>query len=322
MTQIAFQLTRGQEKGRADRSGKMRKVHEFKTLCGYAANGSIVDGVREEDKGTDASWLRIFEMQGIRIPEATPNFASNVNHLLTGLELNHGGIGRRYATYLGQSHAKIYRTLAGFKTQFGQELGASPKVERFWVAAIATTILGAYLANSLGFVTFPVDEMKTFMFSEFQRMKDAMKEDPSDLTKETALMNTIGAFLNEKQSRNMVILDRTWNQPLRPPKGYANILNEKPDQNWGKLEAQVSGDPLTLRIADIALTEWCSKGKRPKNVLVDQMRSVMGAKMTSGIIGSGSRKGGAKENIWLISAAPGTAIASYLEYTINHKFLP
>jgi hypothetical protein len=322
MTKIAFQLTRGQEKGRSDRSGKMRKVNEFKTLCGYAANGSIVDGVREEDKGTDASWLRIFEMRGIKIPETSPNFATSVQDLLNGLELNHGGIGRRYATYLGQNHAKTYKMLAAFKMDIAQELRASPKVERFWVAAIATTMLGAYLANALGVVTFPVDDMKKFMFSEFHRMKDAMAEDPSDLTKERALMNTIGAFLNEKQPRNMVILDKTWSQPLRPPKGYANILNEKPDQNWGKLEAQVSGDPLTLRIADIALTEWCAKGKRPKNVLVDQMRSVMGAKMTSGIIGSGSRKGGAKENIWLINAKPGTEIASYLEYTINYKFLP
>jgi hypothetical protein len=322
MTKIAFQLTRGQEKGRSDRSGKMRKVNEFKTLCGYAANGSIVDGVREEDKGTDASWLRIFEMQGIVRPEVSPNFASNVNHLLTGLDLNHGGVGKRYAALLGQSHKHIYATLATYKARVGQELGASPKVERFWVAAIATTLFSAYLANTLGVVTFPINEMRDFMFSEFHRMKDAMAEDPSDLTKETALMNTIGAFLNEKQPRNLIKLDKTWTQPTRPPKGYAAILNEKNDSGWGKLEAQISGDPLMLKISDIALGEWCTKGKRPKNILVDQMRRVMGARLASGIIGSGSRLAGAKENIWIINAAPGTAIAGYLEYAIQHKFLP
>jgi hypothetical protein len=322
MTKIAFQLTRGQEKGRSDRSGKMRKVNEFKTLCGYAANGSIVDGVREEDKGTDASWLRIFEMQGIRIPEASPDFASNVSHLLTGLEYNHGGVGRRYAALLGKNHTLIAKDLALYKAQIAQELSASPKVERFWVAAIATTLVGAHLANTLGIIAFPMGEMKKFMFSEFHRMKNAMAEDPSDLTKESALMNTIGAFLNEKQPRNMVILDRTWAQATRPPRGYATILNEKPDQNWGKLEVQISGDPLSMKISDIALSEWCVKGKRPKNVLVDQMRHVMGAKLSSAMIGSGSRKGTARENVWVINAAPGTAIADYLEFTVNHKFLP
>ena len=322
MTEIAFQLTGGREKGRSDRSGKMRKVNEFKTLCGYASNGSIVDGVREEDKGTDASWLRMFEMQGVRLPQQTPNFASKVNDLLIGLQLNHGGIGRQYATYLGQNYKSIYTSLAQAKATFGQLLNADPKVERFWIAAIASTMLAANIANSLSFIKFPLTEMGQFMFAEFHRMKQEMAEDPSDITKENALMSAIGAFLNEKQPRNMIILDKTWTQMGRPPKGYAAILNEKNDSAWGKIEAQVSGDPLTLRISDAALSEWCNKNKRPKNTMVSQMKQVMGAKMTTGMMGSGSRKAGAKENLWLINAAPGTAIESYLEYTIHNKFLP
>jgi hypothetical protein len=322
MTEIAFQLTGGREKGRSDRSGKMRKINEFKTLCGYAANGSIVAGVREEDKGTDASWLRIFEMRGILLPDTTPNFASNVNDLLVKLQLNHGGVGKKYAALLGQSHASVYKALAGFKAQFGQALGANPKVERFWIGAIATTILGACLANTLGVIKFPVNEMQQFMFSEFKRMQGEMEADPSDYTKETALMATIGTFLNEKQPRNMILLDKTWTQATRPPRGYATILNEKNDTAWGKLEVQISGDPLVLRISDSALAEWCAKTKRPKNVLLDQIKRTMSARMSTGMIGSGSRKAGAKENIWIINAAPGTAIADYLEYTIHNKFLP
>ena len=322
MTEIAFQLTGGREKGRSDRSGKMRKVREFKTLCGYASNGSIVAGVREEDKGTDASWLRMFEMEGVKILGQPPNFASKVNDLLIGLQLNHGGIGKQYATYLGGNYKAIYASLASTKTQFGQILGADPKVERFWVAAMASTMLAANICNALGFIKFPLVEMGQFMFAQFHRMKQEMAEDPSDYSKENALMATIGSFLNEKQPRNMIILDKTWTNPTRPTKGYATILNEKSDTAWGKLDAQVSGDPLTLRISDAALSEWCAKTKRPKNTLIAQMKHTLGAKMTTGMIGSGSRKAGAKENLWLINAAPGTAIGEYLEYTIHHKFLP
>jgi len=321
MTQIAFQLTRGSEKGRSDRSGKMRKVNEFKTLCGYAANGSIVAGVREEDKGTDASWLRMFEMEGVRLPEASPDFASDVQHLLNGLELNHGGIGRRYSTFLGQNHAVIYKAFAGYKEVFGRALGANPKVERFWIAAVATTILGASIANSLGVVNFPLNAMKDFMFSEFHRMRKEMAEDPSDFTKDNALRMTIGAFLNEKQPRNMIKLDKTWTNATRPPRGYATILNEKNDNAWGKLEVQVSGEPLMLRISDTALSEWCEKTKRPKNNLIAQMKSKLGAKLTTGMIGSGSRLAGARENVWAIQAT-GTIIEEDLEYGIHNKFLP
>ena len=68
-------------------------------------------------------------------------------------------------------------------------------------------------------------------------MKQEMAEDPSDYTRENALMATIGSFLNEKYSRNMIILDKTWTNPTRPTKGYATILNEKNDTAWGKLDA-------------------------------------------------------------------------------------
>jgi Domain of unknown function (DUF927) len=319
MTQIAFQLTGGRDKGRADRMGRMRKVHEFRTLCGYAANGSIAAGVREEDKGTDASSLRIFEMHGIRLPDMPPNFASNVSNLLSGLRLNHGGIGRRYATLLGQNHDAIKKTLSGFATQFAQQLGADPKVERYWIAAMATTIVGAYLANSMGVVAFPVNAMRDFMFAEYARMRGEMAEDPSDYSKDHALKATIGAFLNEKQPRNMIKLDKTWTQPMRPPKDYAKILNEQ--NNWGTLEVQVSGDPLTLRISDRALSEWCAKAKRPKHVLVQQMKNKLGAKMSSGMIGSGTRLAGAREMVWVIKAT-GTIIEEDLEYGIHNKFLP
>jgi hypothetical protein len=321
MTKIAFQLTGGREKGRADRSGKMRKVNEFKTLCGYAANGSIVAGVREEDKGTDASWLRIFEMQGIRLPPTIPNFTSRVNDLRIGLDLNHGSIGREYAAYLGQNYKSIYADLARAKADFGRALGADPKVERFWIAAIASTLLAASIANRLGFVKFPIVEMGQFMFSEFKRMKTEMAEDPSDYSKENALLATVGAFLNEKQPRNMVKLDKTWTGTGRPPKGYANILNDKIDNAWGKLEVQVSGEPTTLRISDAALSEWCSKTKHQKNMLVDSLKRVVNARMSTGMIGSGSRLAGARENVWVIQAT-GTILEDYLEYGIHNKFLP
>ena len=319
MTLLAFQLTGGREKGRADRSGKMREVKEFRTLCGYAANGSIVAGVREADKGTDASWLRIFEMQGIVLPETAPDFAYTVNTLLSGLALNHGGIGKRYATLLGANHNAILAALTGFKAQFGQTLGANPKMERYWIAAMATTIMGACLANSMGVINFPVNAMRDFMFAEFNRMRTEMAEDPSDYSKDNALLATIGQFLNDKQPKNMVKLDKTWTGKFRPPKGYATILNEQ--NQWGKLEVQVSGEPLMLRISDGALGEWCEKTKHPKNMLVAQMKTKLSAKLSTGMIGSGSRLGGARENVWNIQAT-GTILEEYLEYGVHNKFLP
>jgi hypothetical protein len=184
---------------------------------------------------------------------------------------------------------------------------------------MATTIMGACLANSMGVVNFPVNAMRDFMFSEFNRMRTEMETDPSDYSKDNALLATIGAFLNDKQANNMVKLDKTWTGKHRPPKGYANILNEQ--NKWGKLEVQVSGEPLMLRISDGALSEWCDKTKHPKNMLVAQMKAKLGAIMSTGMIGSGCRLGGARENVWNIQAT-GTILEEYLEYGVHNKFLP
>jgi hypothetical protein len=321
MTLLAFQLTGGHEKGRSDRTGKMRKVNEFRTLLGYAANGSIVHSVREEDKGTDASWLRMFEMQAIIIKTTKHNYATQVNHLLTELNHNHGNIGRLYATFLGENHDKIKRELSDMQVKLAQFLGADPKVERFWVTAMATTLLGAMYANAQGYAKFPLKEMREFMFKQYNRMRQEMQDDPSDYSQDAAFLNTLGMFLNDKFPRNLILLDKTWTLPTRPLKGYAKILNTKPDGMWGTLEVQVSGDPLVLRISDKALTEWCKSKGRPKQGLVQQLKDKLSAKMKFGVIGSGSARGGAAENTWFIDAK-GTIIEQTLEYAINNQFLP
>ena len=322
MTILAFQLTGGHEKGRADRTGKMREVKEFRTLLGYAANGSIVHSVREEDKGTDASWLRMFEMQAIVIKTNKHNYAAKVNTLLTELNHNHGGIGREYATFLGESHDKIKRDLSDLQVKLAEFLGADPKVERFWVTAMATTLLGAMYANQLGFTNFPLKKMREYMFGQYHRMKQEMADDPGDYTQDAAFLNTLGMFLNDKFPRNLVLLDKTWTLPTRPTKGYARILNTKPnDASWGTLEVQISGDPLVLRITDKSLTEWCKLKGRPKQGFIQQLKDKLKATIGCKVIGSGSARGGAPENVWTINAK-GTIIEHTLEFAINNAFLP
>ena len=107
----------------------------------------------------------------------------------------------------------------------------------------------------------------------------------------------------------------------RPPKDYAKILNERNDTGWGAIEVQVSGDPLILKIADTALGQWCGRTKFPKGALVDQLKKKCGARLSTAILGSGSRLGGASQNVWVINAV-GTLLEPMLEYAIHHKMLP
>jgi Domain of unknown function (DUF927) len=321
MVELVFQLTGGREKGRSGRGGEMRVVREFETLCAYASNGSLVEAVREHHQGTDASWLRMFEMQAIVKPNDNINFTSEVQQRLTQLRLNFGGIGAKYAKYLGENQEKIAKALLLFQSKLAREIGADPQVERFWIAAMSTTMMGAYLANALKLCSFPLNEMKAYLVGEYHRMKQEMALNPNDLAADTALVNALGVFLTEKLPRNTVILDKTWTARTRPPKDYAKVLNDKTDSAWGPVEVQISGDPLVLKISDTALGQWCGRTKIPKAALVEQIKRKLNARISSAIIGSGSHRAGATQNVWVINAT-GTLLEDKLEHAIQYKLLP
>lgn len=321
MVELVFQLTGGHEKGRSGRGGEMRVVREFETLCAYASNSSILEAVREHHQGTDASALRMFEMQAIIKPNEEVNFTSEVQQRLTQLRLHFGGIGARYAKYLGENQEKIAKALLLWQSKLAREVGADPQVERFWMAAMSTTMMGAYLANTLKLCSFPLNEMKAYLVSEYRRMKHDLATNPNDLAADTALINALGVFLSEKGPRNTVILDKTWTARTRPPKDYAKVLNDRTDSAWGPIEVQISGDPLMLKISDTALGQWCARTKLPKAAFVEQLKRKLSARISSAVIGSGSHRAGATQMVWVINAT-GTMLEDKLEHAIQYNLLP
>ena len=85
--------------------------------------------------------------------------------------------------------------------------------------------------------------MRAYMVGEYRRMKQEMKDNPSDISNDTALISMIGNFLTEKAPRNTIILDRTWTARGRPTKDYAKILNEKTDTGWAQSRCRYRAIP-------------------------------------------------------------------------------
>jgi hypothetical protein len=228
--EIIFALTGGSGKGRANRLGDPRKKGEFETLCAYAANQSMVAAVKEHHKGTDASTLRMFEMQGLDTPNRETHLTSDVGRRAQSLKYHHGGIGREYATYLGKNYERVAQELVEIDAGINQAL--KPRTdERFWMRAIATVMTGAIIATREGYCTFPINEMYAFMVAEWRRMRSELITASASLANKNTLLNTLGAFLNDKLPRNTLILDKLWSKAQKPPKQYAKILNEAEQRN-------------------------------------------------------------------------------------------
>jgi hypothetical protein len=258
----------------------------------------------------------MLEMRAILKPNSEKHFVAEVGRMVEALNLNYGGVGRKYAAFLGAKHKQIYDEHA--KVQNAITLKLNPlQEERFWIAAISTTLVGARIANVLGVANFPLDEMYQYAVGEYRYLQKMMNTGSTDYTKTTPLVSTMGAFLNEKRERGMVILDKTWAQRGRPPKNYAKVLNEYGSKQWNRVDVQISGDPITLRVSDAALGEWCARTSRPKAALTHALQSTLGARFTTGALGSGSFKAGSSENIWIIAPIVGTRLEPAVEEYIN-----
>jgi hypothetical protein len=313
---LVFELTSGHEKGRADRTGAMRAQRTWNTIIPYAANTSIVAATAEQTQGTHAGVYRMFEFQAINRPNV--NLSTNMARLTTQLDYNYGHIGKRYANYLGKNYDTLRKRLLDFQAKLEKGLNAQNS-ERCWIAAISTTIFGAWLAEGLGLAPFDLPRMKTFMEEEFHRMRNEQRGSISDYTNADAIYAELAYLFNEK-NRHIIITDRIWSQAGRPTKNYAKVLNDR--AQWtDEIGMQISGDPYTLRIRDSFLGKWCREHKKPKPALTTAFQELIGAKKHRARIASGTHRAQQDEWLWIIPMTH-TPLENMCEYAIQHGLLP
>ena len=74
-------LQAGVRRALGSQSGKMREVENSKNPMRVPCQRVYRRRGTRGRKGTDASWLRMFEMEGVKILGQPPNFASKVNEI-------------------------------------------------------------------------------------------------------------------------------------------------------------------------------------------------------------------------------------------------
>lgn len=318
-----FQMTEGQEKGRAGRDGRAREPRAFNTICSFVANRSMTGEVRSAHLGSDAAALRVFEMEGLKDKVGNnKQFAFKVATMVDNLLNNCGHAGQIYAAFLGQNHARIKVAIDEVQDFIYQQLQPRQE-ERFWMGAIATIYTGARLANELGITNFPLPEMYAYMVNEWRRMRRDIAILSNNLNTVGTLKSIIGSLVNDKLTRNTLILDKTWGRMGRPPKGFARVLNEpRNDINWGPAEIQISGDPWTLRVSDAALKEWCDRKHVPKAALCHGLKNQFGATLNMRGMGVGSFRETTRIHTWQINVK-GTELEDVLQFVLKYDgFIP
>ena len=312
-TEMAFQLTGGGEKGRSDRTGKAREVRTWETMLVYAANASIVEEMRLVTRGTDASLYRMFEFTALTPQSVSQQFTSDVARMGALLRDNYGGIGRIYADHLGRNHQRISDSVGNTMNILEDKLGAKQS-HRFWLAAVATTLVGAKMALMLDLAPFDIGSMYRFLTKEYERMAGVAAVSTEDYSNPHAVHETLAAVMSAKAARNTIITDNVPQGTGRPSKGASKILNDK--GNFDEIDVRVSLSPYEIRIRDEALSKWCEQSNRPKSAFTQGLIKFHGARLNSLIIASGTRLGGQAAKTWVVPVT-GTQLQNLTEWDIQ-----
>jgi len=161
-----FGVSIGKVKGRLNADATRKAEPLFQTMAVAASNESLIAHVDNSIESSDAGRMRVMEFSGIK---PVPALSKHEGAILAGkVDNNYGQAGAVYAEYLVNNHDKVDARVQDTMQKLYKKLDAAQE-ERFWVSLLATTLVGAGIANSLGLTKFDMKAMQEFLIAEFKK---------------------------------------------------------------------------------------------------------------------------------------------------------
>lgn len=296
---ITFQMGQGKEKSRMTASAKQREPGRWQTLLVSCSNESLLDYVTQHTSTTTAGLYRIFEFS---VKKADVGASGQINPsdatiTLSKVNDNYGMIGLEYAKWLGQNFSAIGVEVADISRSLTQEVNANNE-ERFWMATITCTLLGAAYANKLGFAQFDVIGIKNFLFSVLNKMRGEVTAQPVDMKNNEHVSNRLAQFFNAMRGRHTLITNKIHVSKGKPATGSIKVLNDATKLDY--IAIHVGHDDKLVRISSQYLGEWLREKGVNRQGFVAAMIDRFGARKVSGRIGSGTILAGPTEYLFEI----------------------
>lgn len=196
--QIAFQVTQGKDRERADRLARTVVAQKWHTLLVCTSNDSIFDLAASETGVSDAGVYRIFEL--LVNEDEKPSYDASVASLVAELQNNFGSAGKQYAEYLAKNVEKVRGLVAEYREKIERRFDSAP-AERFWIATMASIIVGAVIAKRLGLCDFDLRALWEYLSQKFIELRGRVihnknSSDPKEL---------LVAYMMENQAERLVV---------------------------------------------------------------------------------------------------------------------
>lgn len=262
---MMFQLGQGKEKQRLTQAATMVSGGTWQTMIVAASNESLTDHIDDAVEGSDAGRRRIFELQVEPLRCVGDDFVQ-ANAALKELSQNYGHAGRVYARFLVKNYTQVKEAIHKMEADLIVKLNATPD-DRFWIALIATLLVGAKIANGLQLTSFNIPKMRDVLFREFNGHKS---ETINDMIANAApALDVVKEFVNT-YTESGTIWDDIDNRGM-------NVGSERRQATRHPIMYEYGLASKRMKVNLIAFKEWLKRNnKKVTKVIRDLERAPIG----------------------------------------------
>ena len=277
LSQLAYQLTSGKQRGRLQSSANAERHRglPWSTAFCSTGNSSAVEKISAMKIMPKAEAQRIMEYK-VEFAPLPKDLTGDMNERLAN---NYGHAGPRFVEYLITHLDEVKTLLKNVQSKVDKRLKLSNQ-NRFWSAHITVSITGGLLAKQLGLIDFDIKKIFNWTedLVEFNRGMETNMD--------SSLEDTLNDYINEHWG-NILMIKST--DDLR--KGNDNGLDQLvvPEASPRmKLVARYETDIRRIYLVPKPLKEWCIKHQVNYGSFREDMLKQLNGTLTKIRLGKGT----------------------------------
>jgi hypothetical protein len=287
LADLTYSVTEGREGDRLSRSADLRMPGSWQTLLVTCSNASIVDYIINHAKSTNAGLHRIFSVE---VGHPGRDYLGRIKQAdasrITGRCLdNYGNIGTQYAKFLGENHKDIEDEVYRVHSDLCTEVNVLDE-ERFWVAFMASILVGAKYANELGYTEFELGPIHERLLACYAAMNKLRAAESCDLRNPIHVKSIVNQFTTEKKMDHTIITDTMWlSAQGRPSPGSVVVKCDASRVKSVQVQRSLDG---AMRINSGVFKDWLRRNGHNPRAVVQAMERELGAVQLRGRLGAGT----------------------------------
>ncbi len=240
---FVFRAGQGRDKTRLTKTSEQMMTGGWKTLITVASNEALLDHIDANIVSTNAGMLRVLELTIKKTQEIPYN--PTASQTLRAVEENYGHAGMMYARTLVGMREKLTDRVLEAERLIAKSIDATQD-ERFWVTTVATIIVGAGIAKSIGLVDFDTRGILNILIDTIKKMRVDNEDTAEAVLADDSSLQAVRQFMTDA-------VDNTYITERFPGRGHGHDQGEVfkyPDRQPVLIYASKSANRMRINLPE------------------------------------------------------------------------